>query len=84
MLKTKFNDGLWERETHYGPHKIKLTTWRTPHCWETKAESDYGHVTSSSSNGFASAKNALKNLRLNLPIWYHLAIANKGAVCYNA
>ena len=82
MSKTKLNDGLYERETHYGQFKIKLTTWRTPHCWETKAESDYGYITCTSSSGVGSAKQALKNLRMNLPLWY--GMSKQKYVCYNA
>jgi hypothetical protein len=68
--KTKFVDGLWYRETSYGKHKINITIYRTPHSWSAKASCrGVGSVESGSSTALGATKSALKNLRLNIPLW---------------
>ena len=80
MSKTQLVDGLWKRNTHYGKHKIEITIYRTPHSWSAVAEADCGKVTAGASNALRATKSALKNLRLNIPIWSN----RSHGVCYNA
>ena len=68
-MKTQFNDGLYTRTTHFGKHKITLTAYRTPLCWNVKASSTIGYVECNGLTAFDAAKSALVNLRLNIPIW---------------
>jgi hypothetical protein len=69
MSKTQLVDGLWKRTTHYGKHRIDITVYRTPYSWNAIAESDCGKVECGGQDAFSATKSALKNLRMNIPIW---------------
>jgi hypothetical protein len=67
--KTKFVDGLWYRDTHLGKHKINIMIHRTPYSWMAKASSECGSVECNGATAFDATKRALKNLRMNIPLW---------------
>ena len=68
-MKTTYDDGLYARTTNFKGIKIKVTGWRTPYFWTVKAESRYGSVTVSDSTSKSCFKQALKSLRMNIPLW---------------
>jgi hypothetical protein len=67
--KTKFVDGLWYRDTHLGKHKINILIHRTPYSWVAKASFTNGSVECGGSSAFSATRSALKNLRMNIPLW---------------
>jgi hypothetical protein len=77
-MKTINEDGLWKRKTHYGKHEIDIVIWRTPHCWEAEAVANCGRVSCGGTTAFQATRMALKNLRMNIPIWSNF----KRGVCY--